>query len=112
MKQDATESTESPPRDEVLWFAQEMERKLKVNDYKGHWDNCEFSYLSRRLNQETGELRRALQRFKNLPEGPAYEESAMVAASHVIAEAADVANFAMMIADQIRPWLAKGDRER
>lgn len=97
--------TKTQIRDEVLWFAGEMERKLKANDHKGDWSNCTFGYLSRRLHQETKELSRALAAFKALREGPGSDEAAADMAENLIREAADVANFAMMIADQARPWL-------
>ena len=70
------------PRKTVQWFARQMEAKLRENDHKGGWDDCELGWLLRRLGQEVGELRRALKKEK-----------------HVVREAADVANFAMMIAD-------------
>lgn len=119
MKRDATESDESatiehtvllrgsPPRDEVLWFAGRMERKLAANDHKGHWDNCDFGYLSRRLHQEAKELSRALQRLKSYAGTYPVAEKTV---QGVIDEAADVANFAMMIADQARPFLRGGDK--
>lgn len=124
MKQDATESETvepeeaaiehtvllrgAPPRDEVLWFAGRMERKLKANDHKGHWDNCDFGYLSRRLHQEAKELSRALQVLKGAGSGPYPVPPAIV--QNVIDEAADVANFAMMVADQARAFLRGGDK--
>jgi len=74
-----------PPRREVFNFSLAMEEKLDENDDKGHWDGCTEAWLLNRLKQETGELRRAIKKNK-----PALE---------VLREAADVANFAMMIAD-------------
>jgi chromosome segregation ATPase len=32
-------------RKEVAWFAEQMERKLKMNDHKSHWTNCERDKL-------------------------------------------------------------------
>lgn len=64
----------------VLKFAEVMERQLRKNDWKGHWGCCTGSYLFNRLRGEVNELARA----------PAQDR---------LAEAADVANFAMMIAD-------------
>ena len=73
-------------RPEVTNFADAMEAKLRKNDYKGHWHYTGLQYLSMRLTQEREELRRAVDRGN--PE-------------EVLNEAADVANFAMMIADYI-----------
>lgn len=72
------------PRREVQMFAEDMERKLEANDdKKGGWDDCEVGWLLRRLGHEVGELRRALKKRKPW--------------RTVAGEAADVANFAMMI---------------
>lgn len=74
-------------RDEVAQFAALMERKLKANDHKDHWSDSGMSYLLKRLREELVELERIL-----LAQSvPTTEE--------VAGEAADVANFAMMIAD-------------
>jgi NTP pyrophosphatase (non-canonical NTP hydrolase) len=82
-------------REPVRWFAEQMERKLKANDHKGGWDIDELWRLMDRLNQEAQELRRA---FNRRPiESFSWQE--------VIDEAADVANFAMMLADRAREKL-------
>lgn len=70
-------------RQEVSWFSLEMERKLKANDHKGGWRDCSMDYLFRRLREEMDEL-------------------ALAEGDDIIDEAADVANFAMMIADRLR----------
>jgi NTP pyrophosphatase (non-canonical NTP hydrolase) len=72
-------------RTSVNWFARNMELKLRENDYKGGWDKCEHSWLLSRLKQEVTELEKALNQVDNQ--------------ENVIREAADVANFALMIAD-------------
>ena len=74
-------------RPEVVAFADAMEAKLKENDHKRHWRYLGMQTLSMRLTQEREELRRAV-------EGGDPES--------VLREAADVANFAMMIADTVR----------
>jgi hypothetical protein len=67
-------------RPEVLAFAQAMEAKLKENDHKGGWKACTPPWLMERLREEVHEP------------GSAVPE-------RVLGEAADVANFAMFIAD-------------
>lgn len=69
-------------RPEVLAFAGEMERKLRQNDHKLHWRECALPYLRSCLDGEVAELRAAN------------------SLDAIRAEAADVANLAMMIADQ------------
>lgn len=74
-------------RQSVATFAQAMEEKLRENDHKGGWRACDMQYLSMRLTQEREELRRAVERGDS---------------EEVLREAADVANFCMMIADNIQ----------
>lgn len=76
-------------RPDLQWFALEMEKKLRANDHKGHWRDCSMEYLRTRLHEELGELLTALD-----AKPPASEQIAK--------EAADVANFCMMIADAYR----------
>ena len=73
-------------RQSVVTFAQAMEEKLQENDHKGGWHGCTMQYLSMRLTQEREELRKAVERGN--PE-------------EVLREAADVANFCMMIAENV-----------
>jgi hypothetical protein len=94
------------PRAEVLWFAQEMEGKLRANDHKGHWDGCRFDYLSRRLAEESEELNKAILASSGQITLTRAE------ADRIIHEAADVANFAMMIADNAKRLRGGGDTER
>ena len=74
----------STPRLTVRLFAEVMEEKLRQNDYKGGWGNTAPGDLLLRLEQEAQELRDAIE---------------MCDASAIRREAADVANFAMMVAD-------------
>ena len=73
-------------RPEVIAFARAMELKLQLNDSKGGWDNCTTEWLTSRILQETGELILA----NAAQEGNSPED-----------EAVDVANFAMMIWNNI-----------
>ena len=72
-------------RASVRRFAREMEERLLDNDDKGGWDDCPPRWLLTRLREETKELAAAI-REKN--------------ADAIQEEAADVANFAMMIFDR------------
>ncbi len=76
-----------PLRDEVIAFACAMEQELQENEHKGSWKNDNIFSLLERLREETDELELALK----LGESPVV----------ITQEAADVANFAMMIADRI-----------
>lgn len=81
---------------EVKKFAEAMIEKLNEPEKiaKGDWKKCKFEYLINRLRQEVEELERELYR----PIG-CYPNS-FVHANEIKKEAADVANFAMFIADR------------
>lgn len=78
-------------RPKVLAFASMMEWILKNNDDKGGWQNCEPTWLISRLRDEVSELEQAL--YNNISRG-------VINKSEIRNETADVANFAMMIADR------------
>jgi len=87
------------PRESVLWFANRMERKLVVNDHKGGWLDEDPMYLLRRCRQELDELSRVLRDADICwSTWGHFGEGKML----IVNEAADVANLAMMIADQAR----------
>jgi len=71
-------------RPELRQFALRMEERLRANDHKSHWANSTEDMLFVRLEEELEELRGAV---------------AVGMKDAVIHEAADVANFAMMLAD-------------
>jgi NTP pyrophosphatase (non-canonical NTP hydrolase) len=74
-------------RPAVRAFAEAMERKLAANDHKGGWSGCNSAWLLMRLREETEELAEALHaHYVGTP-------------ADVLAEAADVANYALMISD-------------
>lgn len=73
-------------RPEVAAFANLMEQQLRANDHKPGWKGDEPDALFRRLVEESSELEDAIY---HTVDGEAF----------VGKEAADVANFAMMIAD-------------
>lgn len=78
----------TPLRASVAWFAEAMEEQLVANDHKSGWDDLSLPRLLQRLEQEAGELRRAI------AASPGKNST-----QRIIQEAADVANFALMIAD-------------
>lgn len=79
-------------REQLQWFAERMESKLKENDHKGGWDGCNLYWLVERLKEETNELLCEINIHRDLGENR----------QSIIRESADIANFAMMIADIAR----------
>ena len=71
----------------VLAFATWMESRLRANDGKGGWDAEGDGYLLESLEEEFRELCSAI-----------HNNQRMIADKEIAMEAADVANFAMMIA--------------
>jgi len=68
-------------------FADRMREKLRENEHKPHWADCSPTWLLDRLFDEANELRDELRDSQD--------------AGAVARECADVANFAMMIADVV-----------
>ena len=86
-------------RAEVRWFAQQMELQLRANDWKGGWHDDGLAPLYGMLRQEMQELEYAI--------FPRFEEEG----ERIVKEAADVANFAMMIADNARREASRANDE-
>lgn len=76
----------------VRWFAEEMRRKLRENTHKTESRALTLRELKGMLNREVSELADSLIMYRDNPQW----------ADYVIRECADVANFAMMIADKVR----------
>ena len=114
------------PRKEVQWFAEQMEAKLRKNDHKSHWSDETPHRLLYRLLEEVAELATKLQpapaysndihdRYQSLAlkinaaaaEARIWQHLDAYANSGAIGEAADIANFAMMIADNINRMVGK-----
>lgn len=72
---------------DVRQFAAVMLKNLKENSYKTGWKDCSFKHLLCRIREEVDEIQ------DGLLEGLSAEE--------IVSECADVANFAMMIADNV-----------
>lgn len=90
-------------RREVLAFARIMEARLRAHDDRGSrgWVECEPKWLLKRLREETKELQEAIERktcgCRSV--GECMHGLAALGIDGQHEEAADVANFAMMIAD-------------
>ena len=84
-------------RPQVAAFARLMEKVLRDNDHKGGWDDCKPSWLLARLKQEVDELDEAMRKGTIARRDASGRTSDWPAS--IPREAADVANFAMMIAD-------------
>jgi NTP pyrophosphatase (non-canonical NTP hydrolase) len=84
------------PRKVVKDFAEAMEEQLRKNDHKTGWDDCSPLWLASRLVAESAELIEAIEDGNLLDSGrQMYKKAAL-------REAADVANYAMMVWDQIQ----------
>lgn len=68
-------------------FSNDMYIKLRENSHKAHWNTVTTEWLLNRCMEELNELQEALGN-----EDP----------GDIVRECADVANFAMMIADNVR----------
>ena len=73
-------------RSPVAFMSSAMEDVLKQNDHKGGWEKCSINFLMSKLDEEHDELRKAMIRKELIPE-------------EILHEAVDIANVAMMIAD-------------
>lgn len=114
-------------RPEVVAFADAMEAKLRDNDSKGGWKNCTPHWLMMRLIGEVAELLEELEP-DSIAIAKFYAASRMLDAacdelgqfgqaletrgnpSRVLREAADIANFAMMVASVIAAAALKEEK--
>jgi len=86
----------------VQQFALLMEQKLRENDAKGGWHGESTGWLMSRLHQEAEEVTRAIVAqdiVRSLPQTRETAVTLIALRRNIAREAADVANFAMMIAD-------------
>lgn len=81
-------------RKSVRIFADEMERVLKENDYKGGWQDCLDRYLFQKLNEEVREVEREYWRGD---ERHAFRGDAKKLRKELV----DVANVCMMLHENI-----------
>lgn len=76
-------------RKEVIEFSKDMELQLRKNDHKCGWEHCSYSFLFNKLQEEVKELEHEI-KYRRISD------------EAIIKEAADIANFCMMIADTAR----------
>lgn len=94
-------------REKVAAFGEAMRAELDANSHKRGWMSCTTVYLMRRLRNETKGLAEVLRRVRRTGMRVRHEGTSRVevmrlspeARREILSEAADVANFAMMIAD-------------
>ena len=99
-------------RKELKRFVDAMETVLAANDHKDGWEDMDLFELLICLREETRELRLNLTKFDKAymkcfitpyPQQPKdYDQKVIPLAKAVQKEAIDVANFAMMIWDNLR----------
>lgn len=80
----------------VMSFVVDMKYKLRMNNHKGHWREYSLAYLLQRLDGEIGELKEASKLWSS---SSSVDQRQLLAIVH---ECADVANFALMIADNAK----------
>lgn len=93
----------APDWEEVDEFAKLMKQKLDENSHKPGWKKDRPVTLIGRLSEEMRELERAFDMYSTLPTIFANRAEIKAAFKEEIRrEAADVANFAMMVADRMK----------
>lgn len=80
-------------RPEVKSFSDIMEFKLRANDYKGGWTSDDPNSLFAKLEDKVRDMSMSLEGHKH---------DAKMDAWDLIYVAADIANYAMMVADNVR----------
>ena len=106
-------STKIVTRLAVTAFAQEMERVLGENDFKGGWEGMSTCDLRRKLEEEVHELDDAVELFTAACklESELEESTIRDIQAHLLHELVDVANVCMMIADSCSD-LTKEERRK
>ena len=98
-------------RPEVRAFAEAMERKLRVNEHRGGWQDDEPGDLFERAQEEMEEFADALNEWDRIrmdkPDGsPGWVDRTIAAnkthMEQLINKAADTANMLMMVVDVCR----------
>ena len=76
----------------LLWFCEQMQKALNKNSYKGGWKGCGTEYLFEKLTEEYEEVM-------------VYSRQSLIDKNikkKLTAECADLANIAMMLADEVK----------
>ncbi len=86
-------------REQLRWFAEQMETVLGQNDHRGGWESETWEYLFVHLEDKIKELTTEFYKegYDNI-----FDSSLNENVSAIIRKAIDVANYAMMIADNLR----------
>ena len=98
------------PRPELGRFAELMEVVLRDNDYKGGWSAMTPEEIVNRMFDELRELDRAVFETNWNQSGGIHLPDWKV--RQIRKEAADVANFAMMLCDALKAKLRQSDEHR
>lgn len=85
----------------LIWFMLKMNAMLWRNRHKSGWHKCTATALLNRIKEETVELETELKNYYYISEGFSTLVSPETNKT-IINEAADVANFAMMVATKFR----------
>jgi len=88
-------------RPEVQWFAEQMELMLQANDHKQGWSSESSEYLLMECERNFDALDVACSNF-NRAAHTAHTELRKEWLSAILRRSANVANFAMMVADNAR----------
>lgn len=96
-------------RPPVAVFARLMEHIVRDNDHKGGWAGCDLLWLFTKLAEECGELAQEMGRL-HAPSGerldlPGSADAHKQRTLHAIRECVDIANLAMMLAENLSAQL-------
>ena len=89
-------------QEEIAWFAEQMQQKLSENEHKEHWINNGLISLFLGMEGEVAEADDAMDGLMNALVDQPDSANIRKMVDELIRECADVANFAMMIADIAR----------
>lgn len=96
---DELEGKQIVPRHTVKWFAEEMEAKLQDNDHKGGWSDESIEWLQTRMYKNYRDL---VTSTLNLRVAQEDDRLSAREIDRLVRDCADVANRAMMIADNAK----------
>ena len=91
-------------RKDVLNFSKEMEKKLRIKDYKGGWEECRLDCLFAEIGREIHELMWAMQKADT---DTIRADFCAENCEDIISECADIANYVMMIATNTKRRMKK-----